>query len=121
MMAIDWEKCSSTEFNMCVATRKLSRRFANFTMTLYTTAVMLYSSNIFARRTDETSATSARPLILNMELPFDSNKTFVYELVVIIQFFHLLFCSLMIGMLNALLINLVSIIKKDIAYCDIII
>lgn len=113
MMAIDWEKCFSTEFSMFVTTSnaKLSRRFANVTVALYSMAVIFHSSNI-VKHTDDDKVfnTSTRPLVMNMNLPFDLNRTYVYVLIIIIQFIHLLLCSCATGLLNALLINLVSFI-----------
>ncbi|XP_014480041.1 PREDICTED: odorant receptor 4-like [Dinoponera quadriceps] len=111
MMAVDWEKCSSTEFNMftmkCKA--KLSQRLANLTMAFYSTAVIFYSSDVLVNRLDvsRTSNTTARPLILKMEIPFDSNKRFVYESLIIMQFLQLWSCSCTIGTINILLIILI--------------
>lgn len=114
MMATDWEKCCSAEFSMFVTTcnAKLSRRFTNATVALYSMAVIFYSSNIVVKHTDDDKAsnTSTRPLVMNMDLPFDLNRKYVYELIIIIQFVHLLLCSCASGLLNALLINLVSFI-----------
>ncbi|XP_071643345.1 odorant receptor 10-like isoform X2 [Temnothorax longispinosus] len=42
-----------------------------------------------------------------MDLPFDVNRRFVYESVIIVQFLHLILCAEAVGLLNALLINLV--------------
>ncbi|XP_032669891.1 odorant receptor 67c-like [Odontomachus brunneus] len=111
MMAVDWEKCSSTEHSMftmaCKA--KLSQRLANLTITLYSAAVILHSSDVLVYRLDvsRTSNVTARPFILKMNVPFDSNKRFVYESVVITQFVHLYLCSCTIGVINILLINLI--------------
>ncbi|XP_018401482.1 PREDICTED: uncharacterized protein LOC108778728 [Cyphomyrmex costatus] len=111
-MAIDWEKRSSTKFSMFATSynAKLSERFANVTVILYSTAVILYSTKILVKHVDDgnTSNASTRLLILEMDLPFDANKRFVYELVIIVQFLHLVLCADAIGLLNALLINLVS-------------
>ncbi|CAL1674356.1 unnamed protein product [Lasius platythorax] len=111
MMATDWEKCCSAEFSMFVTTcnAKLSRRFTNATVALYSMAVIFYSSNIVVKHTDDDKAsnTSTRPLVMNMDLPFDLNRKYVYELIIIIQFVHLLLCSCASGLLNALLINLI--------------
>jgi len=112
MMAIDWEKCSSTKFSMFVTNcnANLSQRFTNMTVILYSTAVILFSSNILVKYVDDgtTSNVSSRLLVLDMDLPFDANQRFVYESVIIVQFFHLLLCADATGLLNALLINLVS-------------
>ncbi|XP_011694593.1 PREDICTED: odorant receptor 67c-like [Wasmannia auropunctata] len=42
-----------------------------------------------------------------MDLPFDINQRFVYESIVIAQFLHLILSAEAIGLLNALLINLI--------------
>jgi len=111
LMAIDWKQCSDAEFmSVTICNAKLSQRFANSTLIFYTMAVILFSSHIFVNRIDDDKAfnVSARPLILHMETPFNVNRKFIYESVVIAQFVHLFLCACAIGLLNALLINLVS-------------
>ncbi|XP_029165359.1 LOW QUALITY PROTEIN: odorant receptor 4-like [Nylanderia fulva] len=111
MMAIDWEKCYSAKFSMFAMTcnAKLSRRFTNMTVVLYSMAVIFHSSNIVMKHTndDEASNTSTRPLLTDMDLPFNYNRAYVYELIIIIQFLHVWLSSCAIGLLNALLINLI--------------
>lgn len=112
MMAIDWEKCLNAEFSMFVTTwnAKLSRYFANVTVALHTINIIIYSSIIVKQADDKASNTSTRPLLMNMDLPFNFNQTYIYELIIIIQFVYLLLCACANGLLNALLINLVSFI-----------
>jgi len=89
------------------------------TVALYSTAVILYSSNILVKRKDDDTAPniSTRLLILEMDLPFDTNRRFIYESIIIVQFLHLLLCADAIGLLNALLINLVSpVAQKNIIF-----
>jgi len=111
-MAIDWEKCSNTKFSMLatMCNAKLSQRFANMTVILYSIAVIFFSSKILIKHADDGKASnvSTRLLILEMDLPFDINQRFVYELVIIAQFLYLLLCADANCLLNALLINLVS-------------
>ncbi|XP_011155771.2 odorant receptor 13a isoform X2 [Solenopsis invicta] len=111
MMAIDWEKCSSTKFSMFTMTcnAKRSQRFVNMTAIFYAIAVTLFSSNVLVKHVDDgkPSNVSTRMFILQMDLPFDVNRRFVYESVIIVQFLHLILCSEAIGLLNALLINLI--------------
>lgn len=117
MMAIDWEMCSNTKFNtFATYNAKLSQRFANMTAILYLVAVVFFSSNILIKRTDYGTATniSRRLFILEMDFPFDTNRRYVFESVIIVQFFHLLLCSEAIALLNVLLMNLVSYAKR---YC----
>jgi len=118
IMTIDWEKYSSTKFNMFATTCnvKLSQRIANMSVILYSTSIIFFSSNIFVKPVNDGTASniSTRLLILEMDLPFDINQRFVYESVIIVQFFHLLLCTNAVGLLNALLINLVSPCIKNI-------
>ncbi|XP_077261531.1 odorant receptor 13a-like isoform X2 [Temnothorax americanus] len=66
-------------------------------------------SNIFIKNMDDviTSNVSTRSLIIDMDLPFDVNRKFVYESVIIVQFLHMLICANGMGLINALLINLI--------------
>jgi len=111
-METDWEKCSVTKYNMFTMTcnAKLSQRFANMTVILYSTAITLFSSKILIKHVDDgkSSNVSTRILILEMDLPFDVNQRYVYESIIIAQFLYLLMCVNAIGLLNGLLINLVS-------------
>ncbi|XP_025163810.1 odorant receptor 4-like isoform X2 [Harpegnathos saltator] len=111
MMAVDWEKCANTEFSMFAMTSKakVSHWLANWTITLYSIAVVLYSSDVLLYRLNisRISNSSARPFILKMEIPFDSDKRFVYESIIITQFFHLVSCSCTFAAINVLLIILI--------------
>ncbi|XP_011694667.1 PREDICTED: odorant receptor 13a-like [Wasmannia auropunctata] len=110
MIAIDREKWSSTKFStFATCNAKLSQRFANMTVILYSTAVIFFSSKIFIKQADDGKASniSAPLLILEMDLPFDANQRFVYESVIIAQFVNLLLCADANCLLNALLINLI--------------
>ncbi|XP_077261530.1 odorant receptor 4-like isoform X1 [Temnothorax americanus] len=111
MMAIDWKKCTNSKFSMLTTkcNAKLSQRFTNITVILYLTNVTLFSSNIFIKNMDDviTSNVSTRSLIIDMDLPFDVNRKFVYESVIIVQFLHMLICANGMGLINALLINLI--------------
>ncbi|XP_077261541.1 uncharacterized protein LOC143897083 isoform X4 [Temnothorax americanus] len=111
MMANNWKKCSDTKFSMLITrcNAKLSKRFVNMTVILYLTAVISFSSKILVKHNngDTASNVSTRLLILDMDLPFDVNRRFIYESIIILQFLHLVLCSEAIGLLNALLINLI--------------
>ncbi|EZA57542.1 ObirOr5-V13 [Ooceraea biroi] len=109
MMAIDWDKCFRAEFDTFTTINhaKLSQRFSNTIVALFSIAAILYSTNIVRMGTDKTTNASIRqPLILEMDLPFGDGR-FVYELVIIAQFLHLVICSCCIASVNALLVNLI--------------
>ena len=111
MMTVDWEKYSGTKFSVfATCNAKLSQRFANITVILYSTTIIFFSSKIFIKHVDDSNASnmSTRLLILEMDLPFDANRRFVYESVIITQFINLLLCADANCLINALLINLVS-------------
>ena len=117
MMAIDWEKCFNTKFSMfAICNAKLSQRFVNMTVILYSTTVLLMSSKIFLKHADDNIASniSTRLFIIDMDLPFDANQRFVYELIIIAQFFFSLLCADANCLLNALLINLVNLAVQKI-------
>ncbi|KAF3054415.1 Odorant receptor 055 [Nylanderia fulva] len=108
MMATDFENRIIDEVSMITTTyyANLSRRLNNGTIVIYTVAILLNCSNIFAND-EKASNTSTKPLILAMDLPFDLNQALVYWLIIIIQFFHLILSTYAHGMLNTLLINLI--------------
>ncbi|XP_071643180.1 odorant receptor 4-like isoform X1 [Temnothorax longispinosus] len=112
MIAVDWEKCSDTKFSMLTTkcNAKLSQRFTKMTVILYCTMVTFFGSNVFLQNTNDgitSNVSTTRPLIVDMDLPFDVNRRFVYEFVIIVQFFHMLICANSMGLINALLINLI--------------
>ncbi|XP_072750605.1 odorant receptor Or1-like [Anoplolepis gracilipes] len=113
MMAIDWKNRNVDEVSMISTTynANLSRRFNNGTVILYALTVIISSnvSSVFIsdRNDEQASNTSTRLLIMNMDLPFDLNRTLIYGLILIIQFIHLMLCANINGLLNILLINLI--------------
>jgi len=116
MMAVDCEMYSESKFSMFATKRniKLSKYFANITVILYSATTIFHSSNILIKLVSDDTAfnVSTKLLILEMDLPFDTNRRFVYKLVILVQFLHLLLCGDANGLLNALLINLVSIVTE---------
>jgi len=116
MMAIDWEKCFNTKFStFAICNAKLSQRFVNMTVILYSTTVLLMSSKVFLKQDDNIASNiSTRLFIIDMDLPFDANQRFVYESIIIAQFFFSLLCADANCLLNALLINLVNLAVQKI-------
>lgn len=105
-MSKDWNKCS----NMYAMIDKavLSHRCSKMVISIYSTAVLLYSTASlgFVKKID-----NCRELLIKMELPFTFCESPVYEIVVFVQLVHLLLVSWAIGVLDALIVTLVS--KKD--------
>jgi len=80
--------------------------FHAITATMY--GVVIYITDFI---NDEISEESTRTLIIKMDLPFNSGKRLIYEIIMFSQYLHLLLCSCLDGTLNALLIALVSYLK----------
>lgn len=76
---------------------------------LYGTGVLVGVGDEIDDEADDVQlAVPARELFLKMELPFESNASPVYEVVMVTQFFHQLAAATIVGVLNALIVSLVS-------------
>ena len=92
-------------------TTDVSHRSSNLIIGLYSMSVFIYGTGVLVAHPDESDeqlAVQARELFLKMELPFESNASPTYELVMITQFFHQLSAATIVGVINALIVSLVS-------------
>lgn len=107
-ISMDWEECGEAGGTLCnmINVASLSHRFSNLIIGLHSVAVLFYCIGVVALRTNE--ADVERELFLKMELPFESNASPVYELVMTTQFLHQITSATVIGVLSALLVTLVS-------------
>jgi len=85
----------------------LSHRCSKLIIGIYATAVMLYSIATIDFRKQPISG-DCRELLIKMELPFVFCESPIYEIVVLVQFVHLMAVASTIGMLDALIITVVS-------------
>ncbi|KYM97078.1 hypothetical protein ALC62_12186 [Cyphomyrmex costatus] len=103
-MSNDWSEYS----NMYAMIDKaiLAHRCSKLTIGVYSTAVLLYStaSINFRKQTND----SCRELLIKMELPFEFCESPIYEIVECVQFVHLMAVASAIGMLDALMVTLVT-------------
>lgn len=121
-MARDRSECA-TGWAACSMSRTIyvSHRSSNLIIGLYSMSVLLYGTGVLVTHLDEPDesdelderaerqlATPPRELFLKMELPFESNASPVYEVVMTVQFFHQLAAATIVGVLNALIVSLVS-------------
>lgn len=115
MMTEDWNDCTRNDIEMheAVNKAKISNRIANAIMTIHTIAVLLYGDLILAK-VDVTDRTIKLPHIYKIEVPFSINTQRTYKVVLTVELMHLLMCSWGMGILNALLLTLVSYIHKNI-------
>ncbi|KAH0956772.1 OrV12 [Eciton burchellii] len=118
MMARDRDECTSdwAAYSMS-RTIYVSHRSSNFIIGLYSMSVFLYGIGVLIAHLDESedefneqlerSGVPTRELFLKMELPFESNASPVYEVVMVTQFFHQLAAATIVGVLNALIVSLI--------------
>jgi len=102
-MSNDWHKYS----NMYAMIDKavLAHRCSKLIISVYSIAVLLYSTaSILNKQNDD----DCRELLIKMELPFGFCESPIYEIVMFVQFIRLMAVASAIGMLDALLVTLVS-------------
>jgi len=109
MMTEDWNDCTSNNINIrkTVCKAKLSDRITNTMFTLHTLNIVGYSIGVLLADVDVTEQ-SELPLLLKVELPVNINTKRAYKMLLIMQFVHLILCSCGTGILNTLLLTLVS-------------
>ncbi|XP_011148033.1 odorant receptor 4-like [Harpegnathos saltator] len=100
-MSKDWRKYS----NMYAMIDKavLSHRCSKLIIGIYSTAVLLYSTASIDLRNN---GGSCREMLIKMELPFASCESPIYEIVMFVQFIHLLAVAWSIGVIDALIVTL---------------
>lgn len=103
-MSHDWYEYSSM-YTM-IDKASLSHRYSKLVIGVYSTAVLLYSIATIDFRKPINN--DCRQLLIKMELPFVFCESPIYEIVVCVQFVHLMAVASTIGMLDALIVTLVS-------------
>lgn len=106
----DWKECEVCDEYRMTRMAYISRRFSNFIIALYALSVFLYATGTLMRYKSN-NQTDTRELILKMELPFEIKSTSVHIAVLIIQFVHQTSAASIVGVMNSLLITLVSLIS----------
>lgn len=105
----DWRNCNSIAYNMRIMTNKanLSHRCSMLTISVYFMAVIVYISVIIEFNNINVDSVE-KELFLKMQFPFVYEFFPVYEIVMFVQFVQLLSNASVIGILDALVITLVS-------------
>jgi len=108
-MSRDWRNCHTVAFDVRIMTNKaiLSHRCSMLIIGVYSIAVVIYVSVIMEFNSIN-SESGRGELFLKMEFPFVYEFSPVYEIVMFIQCIQLLSNAWVIGMLDALIITLVS-------------
>jgi len=108
----DWHNCGSIEFNVRIMTNKanLSHRYSMLIIGIYSIAVIVYVSVIMELNFIDSNGSNKTEdqLFLKMKFPFVYDVSPIHEIVMIFQFVQLLSNASVIGMLDALIITLVS-------------
>lgn len=92
----------------------ISRRFSNLIITMYAMSVFLYAIGTLLRYKNS-NQTDSRELFLKMELPFEIKSTSMYIVILVTQFVHQTSAASTVGVLNSLLITLVSALYNTIS------
>lgn len=106
-MIEDWKECDVYDENTMTRMAYISRQFSNFIIALYALSVFLYATGGLLRYKSN-NQTDTRMLILKMELPFEIKSTSVHIAVLITQFIHQTSAASLTGVMNSLLLTLVS-------------
>lgn len=113
-MAEDWNDCAKNdiEMNKAIIKAKISNRIANAIITLHTVVPLLYGMGVILANVDVTDRTIELPHIYKVQVPFSINTQYTYKIMLIVEWIHLIMCSWGLGILNALLLTLVSYTQK---------
>ncbi|XP_033337334.1 uncharacterized protein LOC117226769 [Megalopta genalis] len=102
-MEEDCEKYAAIDTNKLIPkAAELSYRLTTITVVLYPASAGFYAVGTFAFQ--QSNDSTARRLLLNMDLPFETNESPVYELVVTTQFLFLTSSAFTFGIFSALLL-----------------
>lgn len=110
-MSRDWNNCGAVAFNVRTMMNKaiLSHRCSMLIVGVYSIAVVVYVSVIVEfNNIDDGFGRGENQLFLKMKFPFVYEFSPVYEIVMFVQSLQLLSNASVIGMLDALIITLVS-------------
>lgn len=109
-MTEDWDSCADNEINMHEMTckAKLSNHITNAMIILHTLSAVTYSTRVILANADVTDSMSEPPYVHKMELPFDVNTQRTYNIILFTQTVYVVMGSWAAGVVNALLLTLVS-------------
>jgi len=109
-MIEDWNDCAgddiSTRETICKA--RLANRITNAIFILHVFTILGYSIGIFLANFDITGEETEPSLLLKVELPINTSIKYIHNILLGIQFVHLIMSGCGNGLLNALLLVLVS-------------
>lgn len=109
----DWNECLSNDTYMSTMTSMadLARRFSNMVLAINAVGAFFLSigEHLFQSMGDANRASnSSRELPIKMQLPFEVGESPIFECFLVGQFIYDLIIAFVVGMMNALLVTLVS-------------
>lgn len=112
-MDTDWRECVNVDQYLQVMTTKanISHVCSNVMQGFYTLVTMLYLFANYAisiANLQEGNNNTSRPFPIKILLPFEAERSPVYELIVVILFLHVMLDVYTIATLNALIFTLVN-------------
>ncbi|KAL2738913.1 odorant receptor 22c-like [Vespula squamosa] len=109
MMENDWAKSTKIECGHSTMTSKiiLAHRYSNLIISVYCISAFFYATGTFIIGDNNYDEGEERELLLKMILPFNSNKSPIYEIVIITQFFHQLLTTAVAAVLSSLIVALI--------------
>ncbi|KAF7384813.1 hypothetical protein HZH68_014425 [Vespula germanica] len=109
MMENDWEKSTKIECDHSTMTSKiiLAHRYSNLIISVYCISAFFYATGTFVIGDNNYDDGEERELLLKMILPFNSNKSPIYEIVIVTQFFHQLLTTAVAAVLSSLIVALI--------------
>lgn len=115
MMAEDWKDCANNDAEMrkAIGKAKISDCIANMIITLHTVAVFFYGIDIILADIDVADRTIEIPHIYKLEIPFDITTQVAYKLMLSIELIQLIMSSWGMGVINVLLLTLVSCMRSQ--------
>jgi len=106
-MTEDWKERNIFDEYTMTRMAFMSRRFSNLIIVTHVTSEILYATGTLLRHKSD-NQTDARELLVKMELPFEIESTSIYITILVIQFVHQTSTASIAGVINSLLITLVS-------------
>ncbi|KYM97079.1 Putative odorant receptor 13a [Cyphomyrmex costatus] len=111
-MAADWRRAAISEMHTMRNKANMSRYFSNVIIGLHSAAAFSYGIGVLVSQNDnydidEVETPPAREFTLKLQLPFESDESPRYELVMCLEFLHQLASSATTGVLNSLIITLI--------------
>ena len=109
-MTEDWDSCADNEIYIheMIRKAKLSNRINIVIVLLQLISAFTYCINVILADVDVTDHTSELLYIHRMELPFDVNTKRTYKIILLTQTVICIMVSMGTGVINSLLVVLVS-------------